>query len=654
MKTWMRMAFQAIAVASLLSFSSVFAQGKPAMPDVQLPTKMQGQPAITALGSNLPAVAAAHRMSPQAFEKMLREDRSVWLDTRGRAHFVDPIPTGTPPANKPPGKRAASLPQQGADSLTLTGALAPLDQTFKLHSKPGASRTIYLNFVGKTVTNTVWTGSNTIYAPPFDFDGAPNTFSQAELERIQYIWQRVAEDYAPFDVDVTTELQQDRITRTSSGDTLFGTEVLITSYNAGLYTCSCGGVAYLGVFDDVGDYSKPALVFYDKLGGGNEKYVAEAISHEAGHNVGLSHDGTLSGSNYYGGANGWAPIMGVGYYQNMVTWSKGEYADANNTQDDYAVMGSFGLPVRADDHGNSVGSATQLQGSMLNGYYVLVGSGVVESPSDVDFFSFSAGAGNITVTAAVAARSSNLIPLLRLYDSNGVVLQEGASINYTVATAGTYYVSIQGVGSGDPLNGGIADYGSLGEFAVTISTSPPASLPPTAVLNVSPTSGYAPLTVNVNSTGSTDPDGTIVSYEWNFGDGQTASGPAFSKVYTTPGTYVITLKVTDNSGMSATKSATVTVNAVVLPMTATVVSVTVSNVLNKGGNQEASALIRVTSNGSPVSGATVTGNWTGSLSGTGTGTTGANGEVTIVKRGKKLGAVGFVITSVTKTGYVLQ
>ena len=49
-----------------------------------------------------------------------------------------------------------------------------------------------------------------------------------------------------------------------------------------MYNCSCGGVAYLEVLDTVGDYYKPALVFFDKLGSGYEKYVAEAISHEVG------------------------------------------------------------------------------------------------------------------------------------------------------------------------------------------------------------------------------------------------------------------------------------------------------------------------------------------------------------------------------------
>ena len=41
-------------------------------------------------------------------------------------------------------------------------------------------------------------------------------------------------------------------------------------------------------------YYSPALVYYNNLGGGREDYVSEASSHEMGHNLGLSHDGTAT------------------------------------------------------------------------------------------------------------------------------------------------------------------------------------------------------------------------------------------------------------------------------------------------------------------------------------------------------------------------
>src|SRR6185436_5752509 len=179
--------------------------------------------------------------------------------------------------------------------------------------------------------------------------------------RIVQMWQRVAEDYAPFDVDVTTEYPGEAaLTRSSSSDDAYGMRVLISPISS--YVGNYGGIAYIGAFNDVGDYYKPALVFPEKLSNG-EKYIAEACAHEAGHNVGLNHDGKTDGTGYYSGhgsgETGWSPIMGVGYYKNLSQWSKGEYAGANNTQDDLAIIQTY-IAFRADDHGNTSAAATML------------------------------------------------------------------------------------------------------------------------------------------------------------------------------------------------------------------------------------------------------------------------------------------------------
>jgi glucose/arabinose dehydrogenase len=85
--------------------------------------------------------------------------------------------------------------------------------------------------------------------------------------------------------------------------------------------------------------------------------------------------------------------------------------------------------------------------------------------------------------------------------------------------------------------------------------------PPTAVATANPTSGPAPLTVQFNGSGSSDPDGDALSYAWDLnGDGaygdSTAANPSFT--YTTAGTYQVTLRVTDARGASST-SAPVTI-----------------------------------------------------------------------------------------------
>lgn len=99
---------------------------------------------------------------------------------------------------------------------------------------------------------------------------------------------------------------------------------------------------------------------------------------------------------------------------------------------------------------------------------------------------------------------------------------------------------------------------ALRSITVTDPTAPtsPNQLP-TAELTAVPTG----MTVAVDGSASTDGDGSIQSYAWNFGDGGTATGATASHTYTTPGTYTVTLTVTDDRGGVATKAGTVTVAA---------------------------------------------------------------------------------------------
>jgi PKD repeat protein len=603
--------------------------------------KSSGQRAIDLLGNRLAELAEWHGKSPDEFRSMLLRDHRLKLDKRGRLFVEDeldaPLPAGSAPS---------------APSSLLNGDLLPLDQTFALHSHVGAKRTIYLNFKGAMLGGTAWNGSNsTITALPFDTDGVPYSFSTAELQRIQYIWQRVAEDYAPFDVDVTTEAPSaDVLTRNGSTDQVFGTTVLITS-RSGVYSCSCGGVAYIGIFDETSDYYKPALVFYDALGAGNEKYVAEAISHEAGHNMGLGHDGYSGGGYYQGhgsGATGWAPIMGVGYYQPLVQWSKGEYTTATNVQDDYSVMAGNGLPLRTDDHGNTPATASALPGTALNGLTSFSASGAIERPSDIDMFSFASGAGTVTFSASPAARSANLDLLIELRNSSGALLASAnpvdslpATLSFNAAAAATYYVSVQGIGKGDPLAGGYTDYGQ----------------PPMAALTATPVSGTVPLTVNFSGSGSSDPDGSVVAYEWSFGDGSaSANGATASHVYNTAGSYAAQLRVTDNAGLTATRSVTISANNAVAVQSVHVAGIAMRLVAVNNRNMRALADVTVLdTEGRTVPGATVSGRWSGLVSGNSSAVTAGNGVASLQSPGSRnRGTFIFTVTGVTLPGYSYQ
>lgn len=420
-----------------------------------------GSQALAAITGRLPELAERNGMSEQTLTRVLSTDATAWLDPSGRLFYIDP-------------------PQSASGATTAAGPF-PTSQTFTLHSRPGSNRTIYLDFDGEVVSGTSWNGAygiSTARQPAFDLDGSPGSWSQAEHDAIQSIFLRVAEDYAIFDVDVTTQAPDPaRLERSSLTDTVFGTRALITpSSEAAGKICgsSCGGVAYIGVFNEVFnvDY-QPAWVFPQLLSM-DTKNIAEAVSHEVGHNFGLDHDGT-PGLAYYQGHAMWAPIMGVGYYNPVTQWSRGEYTGATNTEDDLTVIANHGVTLRADDHGNTRPTASTLSTSA---------TGVIESRTDLDMFAVDRTCtGSATVTAAPAAVSPNLDIGMRLLDSAGTVLATdnpiaakvttdtasglGASITRSLP-AGRYYVEVDGVGALSPTTG-YSDYGSVGQFSLTVT-----------------------------------------------------------------------------------------------------------------------------------------------------------------------------------------
>lgn len=632
---------------------------KQPFPSVRLKNnRFRGEQAIGALADKLPSIAAWYRMTPQKLEETLRQDRTAWIDESGRLLYIEEVP------ELPDAADELSLPAEAEPEA----ALQPLEQTFLLHSRPGASRVIYLDFNGYVATGTAWnsTYGTTINAPAFDLDGNAASFSAAEQERIQYIWQRVAEDYAPFGVDVTTqEPAADAITRSSSSDTIFGTRVVITrDFTAGTAnSCGCGGFAYVGIFDDTGDRYKPAWVFYNALGAGSEKATAEAISHEAGHNLGLAHDGTATQGYYAGhgsGATGWAPIMGVGYSKEVTQWSKGEYSGANNLEDDLVILQNTGAPLVADDHGNDIANASSLQGS--GGGSTLSGNGVIERRADSDVFALASGAGTISISVAPAARGPNLDLSAQLLDTGGTVLATSspadslaATINYD-GPAGTYFLRVDGVGTGNPLNTGYSDYGSLGRYQVSGSISDPGALQaPVARLSASPAQGTVPLPVQFDGRQSTDADGQLVSYAWDFGDGSApvvGAADTVAHTYGVPGTFTATLTVTDDDGLKDSETLPVTVNPDAQALTLRVGNITMS-ATRSGSFYRCNAAVAIRDGSNLAkSGASVTGRWSGTVSGTYTRTTSTAGTASFSSPWtSRRGTCTFSVSGVSASGY---
>lgn len=100
-------------------------------------------------------------------------------------------------------------PRAAAGSVDGFDVAVPIENPPVRHSKPGSARTLYLDFNGHIVTGTAWNSGADAQASyactPYDRDANTSTFSPAEQAGIVLIWERVAEAFRAFDVDVTTE-----------------------------------------------------------------------------------------------------------------------------------------------------------------------------------------------------------------------------------------------------------------------------------------------------------------------------------------------------------------------------------------------------------------------------------------------------------------
>jgi hypothetical protein len=434
-----------------------------------LPQVTQGKAALTVLQPRLAEIAQRNGMPVRKLQETLTGDKTSWVHPSGRLFFSEAALTPAQQAEAPAARWASTV------VTAASGAV------FKLHSKAGSRRVIYLDFDGHTLTRTGWnTGGKpaVVKVTPYDTDGNPGSYGITEQNVIHEVWKRVSEDYAPFDVDVTTQAPlADAITRSGPTDQQYGTRVLIDPGTWYQSTCRCGGVAFIGVYDYTSQHEtyQPALVFTRGVGTG-AKNLAEAASHEAGHNLGLNHDG-VNTQGYFSGHGAWAPIMGGGYTKAITQWSRGEYTGANNREDDFAVLARHGLVLRTDDHGNTPATATALR---LGG----AAYGIYASDSDLDVFGIDLAAGTRTFTANANSVGANLDIRLQVLNAAGVVLatvnpaasqktaDTSAGLNATVTLqvgAGRYYLRIDNTGQGSAATSGYSSYGSRGAYSVRVS-----------------------------------------------------------------------------------------------------------------------------------------------------------------------------------------
>jgi hypothetical protein len=331
---------------------------------------------------------------------------------------------------------------------------------------------IFLDFDGHTVQGTSWNVNGPIFCGP---SGLAN-------DQITEIFNRIAEDYSPFTINVTTDS-----TKYWAASSTKRMRVIFT-VTSSWYGNNAGGVAYTGSFS-WGD-NTPCFIFSALLGYSTKK-CAEAGAHEAGHTFGLRHQASYDAScnlvsayNYgYGdGETSWAPIMGVGYSRNLTTWHNGPNPyGCNNLQNDMQIITSnAGVSFKADEFGDTFNGATS---TSFVGTKAKTG-GNINTDSDKDMVKFTlTSAKKVNINAlptSVGAgdAGSNLNLEMVLYNGSKQALNKynptselSASVDTTLG-AGTYYIQLDGV-----ENPYASDYGSVGSYSVLIEEAPLTTLP---------------------------------------------------------------------------------------------------------------------------------------------------------------------------------
>ncbi|MEO6733779.1 MAG: T9SS type A sorting domain-containing protein [Ferruginibacter sp.] len=332
-----------------------------------------------------------------------------------------------------------------------------------LNSLPSAGATIYLDFDGHNVNSAYWNG------------GTPFTCATAAMsdDQITEVFNRVAEDYRPFNINITTDES-----KFISAPLSKRIRVVVTPTSA--WFTGVGGVSFIGSFkwgDDT-----PSFVFSDRLGPKSPKLIAECCSHESGHAVGLSHqskyDGTCNLTDTYNdgqgtGVNAWAPIMGNSYSRNMTGWNDGPTPyGCTNVQDNLSIITSQnGFTYRTDDFSDDININPAIVA--ISGADV---GGVISTNADKDAFSFTLAQNAIVhidikpFSIDANFQGANLDLKMSLYNSSKVLISSfdpQAAMNVlvdTVLNAGTYYMLVDGAG-----NSNVNDYGSLGSYSISSS-----------------------------------------------------------------------------------------------------------------------------------------------------------------------------------------
>jgi hypothetical protein len=335
--------------------------------------------------------------------------------------------------------------------------------------------------------------SPVISADAFDLDGDPLTFNNDEQTVIYNVWERVIAAYEIFDVDITTEYMnnnEDFLVRSSMADEYYGIRAIIGA-NLGNqlqdYPHAWGWAVTNALFSvGYGSYYNSVCIMGDLMNW-NWENIAKCIQHEFGHTAGLSHDGTSQSAYYMGhsdsdGSHGWGPVMGNPYHS-LSQFSKGEYFDANQLQDDFEIMDKS-IGYETDEFVNECANAELIvkKNILIDEVVIqdtarlLVINGSINFPYDIDCFIIQFYEGNTSVMSLARTINSQLFLKTKIYfdtetvetrnDQNDLIIERNNNGNGCVCISGASY----GNPFANPATGWTA-YGSVGMYTIQILQS---------------------------------------------------------------------------------------------------------------------------------------------------------------------------------------
>ncbi len=253
----------------------------------------------------------------------------------------------------------------------------------------------------------------------------------------------------------------------------------------------------------------------------------------------------------------------------------GPYSGTQGIALDFDASGSSDSDGTIVDYSWDFGDGATGAGTTVSHTYQSTGTYTVTltvtddaGDSDSDTTSATIGAGNQAPTADAGGPYSATSGVELSFDGSASSDADGSIVSYewdfgdgasgtgettahTYASQGTYNVSLT-----------VTDDSGASDSASTTVTVDPANQAPSANAG-GPYSANAGETLVFDGTGSSDSDGSIVSYAWDFGDGASGSGETPSHVYTTAGSYNVSLTVTDDGGLSHTDTTSATIGDVV-------------------------------------------------------------------------------------------